>query len=258
MSKNLQYLDVPFVAEDHLDTEGSLVKGIDPEEMKVDVDEAGYFKGWGAIFNVPDAIRDVVIPGAFSKSLKQGGHNRMGVAMLYMHDSHRPLGRWMKMEEVRKKGLWVEGQLGLGTRDGDDAHIFMKMGALRGLSIGFNPVVDEYDKVKKLHNLREIDLWEVSPVVFPMHLGAKITNVKSLETDLVWQLKDLIEEHNTERKLESALRESGISKSAAMFMVKLARPLLRESEEDKLALAKQEEAQVKDMLSELQELTSKI
>jgi len=253
MSKSLQYLDVPFVAEEHLDAEGSLAEGIGPEEMKAEVDETGYFKGWGAIFNVPDAIRDVVIPGAFTKSLKQGGHNRMGVAMLYMHDPHRPLGRWMVMRE-EKRGLWVEGQLAMGTKDGNDAHVFMKMGALKGMSIGFNTIIDEFDKVKKVHNLKELDLWEVSPVVFPMHLGAKITNVKSLETDLVWEFKDLIESHNTERKLESALRESGISKSAALYMVKLARPLLRESEEERQELAEREESEVRELLSELQAL----
>jgi len=60
---------------------------------------------------------------------------------------------------------------------------------------------------------------KISPVTFPAKVNANITKVKA------------ITKANTERELEKALRESGLSKADAQYVVKLSKPSLRESEE---------------------------
>lgn len=241
-----QYLDIPFCGggEDGPDL-----------SLKADVDDVGNIKGWGAVFNNIDNTRDIIEPGAFRNTLKQGGHNGLGVAMLAFHDTHNPVGIWNILEE-KKKGLWVEGQLLIEASNARNAYVLAKGGAIRGMSIGYNSVVDEIDKAKKVRRIKEIDLWEISLVVFPANKKAKITNVKGL-TDLIWELRDLIEECNTERQLETSLRDAGISKSDAGFMVSLIRPHLRDAVRERKRQTEREHF-VNNLLGELGELRKKL
>ena len=195
------YLDIPF-------------------EVKVeDVEESGIFKGYGSTFGgKPDAYGDVVMPGAFSKSLEAGGHNGTGVAMLWHHDSREPIGNWLELAED-KKGLKVVGQLIREVPTGDKAYHLLKRKALNFMSIGYDSIVKEYDDRKKIRYLKEVDLWEISLVTFPANLRARVTVVK------------MIEEAKTIREIEDALRESGrYSRSEAQQIIKVCKQSLRDSE----------------------------
>lgn len=55
----------------------------------------------------------------------------------------------------------------------------MKAGSLTGLSIGYVLNDWEYNKEKEAWLLKEIDLWEVSPVTFPSNDEARIEEVKA-------------------------------------------------------------------------------
>lgn len=143
--------------------------------------DAGTFEGYGSIYNVVDAYKEVVAPGAFADSLaayKQAG--RMP-AMLWQHRQSEPIGVYTEVKEDAI-GLFVRGQLALKTARGAEAHELMKMGALTGLSIGFVPRVDSYDRVTGITTLSVVDLYEISPVTFPANDPSRITSVKGLET----------------------------------------------------------------------------
>lgn len=142
------------------------------------VDDAGVIEGYGSVFGNVDQGGDVVAAGAFSKSL--AAHKVSGTmpAMLWQHDPHNPIGVWDEMAED-SNGLKVKGRIAIDTQAGGDAFKLIKLGALRGLSIGFRTVVDEYDREKDIRILKELDLWEVSPVTFPMNRSAGISVVKS-------------------------------------------------------------------------------
>lgn len=181
-------------------------------------DERGIFTGYGSTFGgAPDAGGDVVMQGAFFESLMKGGRNGTGVAMLWQHDAKQPLGVWLSLAE-NARGLKVTGQLALGTQVGDYAHTVMKMGAVRGLSIGYDILEKEETNDRKVRYLKKVDLWEISPVTFPMNVRATITRVKSLT------------EAKTERELESALRDAGMSATEAKHMISICRNTLREAE----------------------------
>jgi HK97 family phage prohead protease len=184
-----------------------------------EITEEGVFMGYASIFDdEPDSYDDIIEKGSFAKTLLNQGRNKNGIAMLYQHDHCMPIGVWDGIEEDNV-GLKVTGKLAIKTTNGKDVYELMKMGAIKGLSIGYTVKREEIDNERGCRILKEIDLWEISPVTFPAKISATITNVKN------------IEECVTERDLENALRESGLSKNASMYLVKLCRYKLRESVE---------------------------
>lgn len=176
------------------------LKHIDvPFEIKA-VNEDGTFKGYGSVFGVLDSYREIVLPGAFTKSIAVRQPK-----MLWQHRSAEPIGVYDVVKEDNI-GLYLEGRLALKTQRGAEAYELMKMGAVGGLSIGFVTREDSYDKVENVRKLAEVDLWEVSPVTFPANMAAGITDVKNmLEAGELPNLKDF----------EAFLREAGFSKTQA-------------------------------------------
>lgn len=128
------------------------------------IDADGRFCGYASLFGRVDLSGDVVMPGAFARSLRLKG--TAGVGMLLEHDPEAVIGRWMRIEED-ERGLWVEGRLG-GSAEAARAGEMMRVGALDGLSIGFRTVAADEDRHARVRRLLEIDLWEVSVVVAPM------------------------------------------------------------------------------------------
>lgn len=143
--------------------------------MKAD----GTFAGHGSIFGELDSYRDIVMPGAFAKSLSGYESRGRKVPMLWQHDSRQPIGVYTTIKED-DIGLYVEGQINMKVVKGQEAHALMEQGALSGLSIGYNTVRDEWDEKAMTRKLFEVDLWEVSPVTFPAGDTARISSVKSI------------------------------------------------------------------------------
>lgn len=186
-----------------------------------DVGEDGSFEGYGSVFGVKDAYREIVVPGAFKKSLAE--HKSAGTlpAMLWQHRPDKPIGAYTDVEED-KKGLFVRGQLSLETQAGKEAYVLLKAGALNGLSIGYELVKSEYDSEKRERTLTEIDLWEVSLVTFPANGKARIDNVKG-------NFADMDRFADVERHLREAY---GVSQSEATAIVAKCKELDRKHRED--------------------------
>jgi HK97 family phage prohead protease len=184
------------------------------------ISDSGTFSGYGSVFGVVDSYGDVVAPGAFSDSLADHKSKNRLPAMLWQHRSAEPLGVFRAMHED-SIGLHVEGQLALTTVRGAEAHALMKMGALTGLSIGYQVRTESFDKVSGINTLQRVDLWEVSPVTFPANDAARINGVKAIEL-----IKDL-------KSAEALLRESGMSRQEAVLFIARVKSLTqRESDED--------------------------
>ena len=80
-------------------------------------------------------------------------------------------------------GLYVKGQLAMGTQKGREVYELMKMGALDAMSIGFkaDPKSQSYDERRRKRFLRDVDLMEVSLVTFPMNDKAVVHQVKGAD-----------------------------------------------------------------------------
>jgi len=187
-------------------------------ELKA-MNDVGIFTGYGSVFGVLDSYADVVAPGAFADSL--AAHQAKGTmpAMLWQHKSAEPIGVYLNMSEDAV-GLKVEGQLAMQTQRGAEAYALLKMGALSGLSIGFQTRKENYDKVTGINTLNQVDLWEVSPVTFGANPAAQVTGVKSIE-----QIEDL-------KSAEKYLRDAGFSRREAVTFIAMVKSISQSNSDD--------------------------
>lgn len=140
----------------------------------------GEINGYGSIWDKVDSYGEVVVQGAFTKSLKAWRRLKRPIPMLWQHRSDQPIGVWDDFEED-EKGLKLSGRLNLETQRGKEAWSDVKMQAVTGLSIGYYEVkADPYDYGStEPRKLIELDLREVSPVTFPALKEAQIDAVKA-------------------------------------------------------------------------------
>jgi uncharacterized protein len=170
------------------------------------VSETGAFEGYGSVFGVKDSYDEIVAQGAFIDSLAaQKAAGRMP-SLLWQHRSGDPIGVYTDMAEDNV-GLKVAGQLALKTARGAEAYELLKMKAISGLSIGFVPREDSYDRVTGIRTLKKVDLWEVSLVTFPANDAARVQGVKAIE-----ELDDI-------RGAERYLRDAGFSRREALAFI---------------------------------------
>jgi len=139
------------------------------------VSGTGVIEGYASVFGVVDSGGDMVMGGAFTRSLMKRG--AAGVKMLWQHRATEPIGLWTSIVEDGR-GLKVAGRLDLSVARAREALSLMRSGAVDGLSIGFRTQRATTDKNSGVRRLREVDLWEISIVTFPMLPQARIEAVK--------------------------------------------------------------------------------
>jgi HK97 family phage prohead protease len=147
----------------------------------------GSFIGMLSVYNVVDLGKDLVEPGAFTKTIKDHGNE---VPMLWQHKPDVPIGT-LTLEDG-PDALHVKGQLLMDLPEAKKAYLLIKARIVRGLSIGFDTVKEVLDG--GIRRLKELRLYEGSIVTFPMNEAALITSVKSLaerKEDLTTELAEL-------------------------------------------------------------------
>jgi Escherichia/Staphylococcus phage prohead protease len=163
---------------------------------KVDLKERR-FSGYASL-RTEDRGGDIVAKGAFGSVVVKN------IAMLKDHDPTKVIGVWHTIKEDAK-GLYVEGELLEGVQDADETLIKLRKKAVNGMSIGFRTLDADYErtthngKEKLTRIIKKLELWEVSVVTFPMHLGTRITTVKTA----------------TKRELQRAMQDAGLSRKQA-------------------------------------------
>jgi uncharacterized protein len=151
------------------------------------LDDAGTFVGLGAVYGNVDLGNDVIDPGAFSRTLSPGKQ----WPILWQHDASSPIGS-CKITDT-PQGLQVNGKLELEDPTARKAYTFMKVGVVRGLSIGYETLQSTYEG--DIRHLTELRLWEISCVTFPMNESAQVSGVKALSADDMAQHLKAIDTH---------------------------------------------------------------
>jgi HK97 family phage prohead protease len=147
----------------------------------------GSFTGMLSVYNVVDLGKDLVEPGAFTKTIKDHGNE---VPMLWQHKPDVPIGT-LTLEDG-PEALHVKGQLLMDLPEAKKAYLLIKARIVRGLSIGFDTVKEVLDG--GIRRLKELRLYEGSIVTFPMNEAALITSVKHLaerKEDFTTELAEL-------------------------------------------------------------------
>jgi uncharacterized protein len=158
-------------------THGEVV-ALDEKALRDDGD-VWTFTGYASIFNSTDLGNDIVMPGAFQKSLRDHGNP----LLLFQHKHDEcPVGTIVEARED-KRGLWVKGEL-----PKDDAFCRdrlvpqLKRRGLKGMSIGYRTLQSERRKEDGVRLLKELRLYECSFVSMPMHPEAGLEVIKADET----------------------------------------------------------------------------
>ncbi len=178
----------------------------------------GIFEGYASVFNVTDSDGDIILPGAFKKSLT--GQTRQ-VAMFFNHRRNEiPIGKWLSLEED-SKGLIARGELTPGYTQAEAIKAAMQHGTVEGLSIGATAARDGFDITATGRTFKSFaGLSEISICTFPANEHATVTALKSMES---------IE---TIRDVEHWLRDSaGLSKSQALGLIARIKSAVRSDSE---------------------------
>lgn len=145
--------------------------------------DEGEFEGYASMFSVEDSHGDTVKKGAFKAGLQKLAKEKRKIKMLFNHDRFSPIGVFKEADED-SKGLFVRGKLTLGVQKADETRLLMLDEAVDSMSIGGYVRKELWDTKTSKRELIEIELREISPVVFPALDQARILSVKSLTDDV--------------------------------------------------------------------------
>jgi len=134
--------------------------------------ENGEFEGMASVFGNVDQGNDVVDKGAFTRTLEHKGNT---IPLLWHHNPSEPIG--VGIVKQVSKGLAIIGKLNLEVQKAREAHSLLRQKAVKGLSIGFQTVKEKFDGA--IRHLKELKLFEVSVVTFPMNTQANVEGVKN-------------------------------------------------------------------------------
>lgn len=152
-----------------------------------DFGEQGTFTGLASVYGNKDLGGDVVEAGAFSKTLADKNGE---VPILWQHDTKEPIGLGKLIDS--SEGLQITGDLAIDSSPTAlKAYGLMKKGILKGLSIGYDTI--RQDVKNNIRYLKELKLFEVSIVTFPMNEFAIVNNIKAIE-DARLELVEFIEQ----------------------------------------------------------------
>ena len=148
-------------------------------------DNYGYFEGYASVFDVIDSAKDVVRKGAFTRTLeeKRSSIDDKNIPMLWSHKTDMPIGsfpvEYMFEDDI---GLYVKGKILLSVEQGKNAYELLKSGICNRMSIGF--LVKKSNFLPgNIRELLDIDLHEISLVMFPANKSAKVLGVKSMNLE---------------------------------------------------------------------------
>ncbi len=141
------------------------------------------FEGYASTFGNVDAHNDIVMPGAFTETLKDRERP------IKMRDNHfgPVIGKYTEIIED-SHGLYVRGELTPGHAAAEDRYASMKHGVTDSMSIGYT-IIDQTKREDGINELNTLHLVEISVVDEPANVEARVAGIKHLLPDL-WELKD--------------------------------------------------------------------
>lgn len=185
-----------------------------PDALPVDAGSVheGVIEALVAVTGVKDDVGDVIVPGAFSGTLK----TRKPKVCLG-HDWNRPIGKTLQIKELmpgdpalpkttaegkpwpREAGaVWAQFQTNMDIDDGKNAfHSAKFYGPESTYSIGYKATNAKHKAGTRY--IHELDLFEFGPVLHPANRLATLQNIKSGEPeDIEYTDADLDEEKGVE------------------------------------------------------------
>jgi len=121
--------------------------------------------GYAALFGVPDGARDVIVRGAFARTLTD---RRGSIPLLWQHRPEQRIG-WVQLAEEDERGLRVVA--GIDNPDSRAVSVLLAK-QVNGLSFGYR--ARGYRHGPQGRVLHDIELIEISLVTHPLQPGARV------------------------------------------------------------------------------------
>lgn len=162
--------------------------------------KSGFVRLMASSFGTKDADGDIILQGAYAKTIKENGpQGKNRIKQLYQHDAWQIMGRPDSIVET-SEGLIVDGFVS-DIKNGDYRKMYEE-GLITEHSVGFIPIVEEYDREKEVNYIKEVKLFEYSAVTWGANENTPVLGMKGLnkqdETTLLLKQMD---------KLGNALRK---------------------------------------------------
>jgi hypothetical protein len=189
-----------------------------------DEGDAGEFTALVSVFGNVDAYGDVVMPGAFERTLKEWSASGYPIPVYWGHNLSDPdynIGEVVEAVET-DRGLQVRARLDLETPKAQQVHRLLKGGRVKEFSFGYS-VRDagwgEKDGAE-VYELRDLSLFEVSVVPVGANPETELQTVKTLGERAARAGERAVAAFKAGRvisaKNETALREARDQLAAAM------------------------------------------
>ena len=136
-------------------------------------------EGYGRAVPYGDAIEQGGVTESFGRDAFDVD-DVIGKPLAYRHD--QPVGVITKAEN-REDGLYIDFQIG-NTALGRDAATLARMGASKGLSVGFNPVESAWSKTRDKVQHLKARLLEVSLTPYPAYAAAGVSDIREGEQQM--------------------------------------------------------------------------
>lgn len=146
------------------------------------LDDPGTFSGYASVFGNVDQGNDMVHPGAFKRTLNAYRQSKKRIPLLYGHETGlREVVGYIDPDDLQEDGRGLRLTKGVLMIDkleaARTAYALMQEGVLTDMSFGYDAV--KKDWTGNVRNLREVKLYEVSLVLWPMNEESNVTDVKS-------------------------------------------------------------------------------
>jgi HK97 family phage prohead protease len=205
-----------------------------------------------SVFNEVDSDGDVVLPNSI-----KSGYGDKGVAMVWAHDWKDVVGRGEIVDDGNK--AIFKGQFIMDTERGRDAFNTVKaMGDLQQWSFGYE--VDDYEvgmfqkdtQEIEVRYLKNVKVWEVSPVLVGANQNTSTLSVKSDE--------DMRDDCVKDTEIEEIKEPKRFNEDVDELLIKLSTVLKRAKELTALRLKKEKllSDSSTDVLEELQDTLQEV
>lgn len=145
-------------------------------------EEKRTFEGYASTWDI-DLGFDKIEKGAFKKTILER-FPKKDIKILWQHNYNEPIGLPTHMEED-SRGLYIVGKLTKNVQRANEALALMEDGVVDKMSIGYDVVKDDISEDGQIRHLKELILYEFSPVTFPMNTEADIVSVKTHFNSLI-------------------------------------------------------------------------
>jgi len=123
------------------------------------------FAGYAALFGIVDAARDIILPGAFARTLA----DRSDPLPLYWQHRPEQVFGVVELAQEDHRGLRVIARVDNPSSRGAAA---LRDKTVSGLSFGYRARLYRLSREGRL--LEDVDLFEVSLVTHPLQHGARV------------------------------------------------------------------------------------